>query len=297
MKLKNIFTLLLPLFVTHLTRAQATLEVVTKTIEKILPYNATGSILITGENSTIHVDRWEKPEVRIKVRLITKHRIKSVATEELENIKYLVEKKGNDIYLRNYFLSNEIKSTGCILKVEYELTVPAQCNFIIKNNLGNVDIKNTEGRLTVEAKFGNINLSNVKGAVSINLSVGDIQANQIAGTTVVKANHAHIEMENLFGKYDLKLVNSDLSFKPINRIEQLNVETKNGDVIYMLNNPEGYNYKLSTSYGEIKVPEIFKDKLHIEKNKALFESFTKKNTGSPLNIKSEFGNITLINNN
>lgn len=281
-------------FVSPLIQAQAILEVAAKTIEKQLSYTSAGTIILNGENATVKIDSWNKNEVKVKLKLITKHRVKTVAISALDNIKYLIEKKGDDIYLRNYFLSQDKSATGCILKVEYELTVPEKSNFSIKNNLGNVEVKNTEGKFDIEAKFGNINLSGIKGDIGINLSLGDIQAHQLDGTITIKANNSEINMENLSGKYRFTLVSSDLFFKPGNKIELLNIETKNGDVNLLLNPNDVYNYAFTTAYGEIKVPDIFKTKIINEKNNSSFNY--SNNVSSSVFIRSDFGNITLTHN-
>lgn len=282
-------------FISQGVQAQAMLEVAAKTIEKQLSCNSESTIILNGENATIRIDTWNKDEVKVKLKLITKHRIRTVAVEELDNIKYVIEKKGNTIYLRNYFLSQNKSATGCILKVEYELTVPARSNFSIKNNLGDVEVKNTEGKLDIEAKFGDINLSNTKGTIGINLSLGDIQADQVDGTITIQATHSELRMEKLSGKYYLKLVSSDLSFRPANRVELLDIETKNGDVNLFFNPGDNYNYTFNTSYGEIRVPDIFKSKVTKEQNKSSFK-YSINHPGPSVFISSDFGNITLTNN-
>jgi DUF4097 and DUF4098 domain-containing protein YvlB len=292
---KQLNYLLVLILFSQLIYAQTELEVVTKTIEKSIPFKPKGTIMITGENSTITIDHWEKEEVRIKLKLITKHRIKSVAVAELESIKYLIEKKDHTIYLRNYFLEKTASAEGCILKVEYELMLPKECNIQIKNSLGNIELKNGEGKIDIEAKFGNINLIAVRGNVTVDLKLGDIQASELNGINRFKASNATVNMDNLYGSYYLTLSNSDLIFKPVNTIDLLNVTANNGNVNVHLSNSDSYNYTFNTTYGEIKVPDNLRSMLLQKKNASSFVNY--KNKSHPvLSVKSNFGNVLLTTN-
>jgi DUF4097 and DUF4098 domain-containing protein YvlB len=282
----------LSLLLLHETKAQVTLEVVTRTIEKILPAAVDATVHIAGENASIRIDSWDKNEVRIRMKLVTKHRIKAVAVAEMENIKYIIEKKGKDLFLRDYFMASENGVTGCILKVEYELTVPFHCNLDINNNLGDIDLKTIEGRVDGLAKFGNISIENFKGDLSIDLSLGDIRMRQIGGTSAILANHSHLDMEEASGRHKLKLINSDLSFHSTKKVELLQVEAKNGNIECSIPNEDEYNYDFSVSFGEIILPDALKSKLKQQPNKMQFIHKDVKNTFS-LHIVSEFGNIIL----
>ena len=78
-------------------------------------------------------------------------------------------------------------------------------------------------------------------------------------------------MQNISGKCILKLANSDLFFKSGEKMELFNLETKNGDVTYSNKYTEDFNYLVSSYYGEIKTPELFKKYLHVEKGKSTLE--------------------------
>lgn len=293
MAFKKLLLVLLFLFTFTFIQAQVVLEVAAKTIEKMFAYNNAGTISIISENASIKINSWEKNEIKLILKLIAKHRIKTIAIEELNNIKYVAERKGEDIYLRNYFLERKDHiGPGSILKVEYELTVPKKATITINNNLGNIHIKNITGKITIDAKFGNIDLSGIKANVSIHLSLGDITIMESEGITTIKADHSTINMENISGKCTFKLINSDLFLKSIHKIDVLNVETKNGDVTYFNNDIEAYNYSISAYYGSITVPPVLKKFLIMDGNKSLFE---KKNPNiSPMvTIKSEYGNTIL----
>jgi hypothetical protein len=293
MRLKNTLSLLLIPLCFELAKAQMVLEVATKTIEKTFSYNSPETIVIGGENATIKINSWEKNEVRLTLKLIAKNRVKNIAVEELENIKYIAEKKGGTIYLRNYFLERKSQTgPGGILKVEYELMVPAKANITVNNSLGNVDIKNIEGKLTIDAKFGNVDLTNLKESILLNLSLGDLVINRATGTMNIKADHANVNMENISGKCYLKLMNSDLFFASKYKMDILNIETKNGNVNYLNKHPEDYNYQVTSYYGEIRVPEALKRYLRAEKSRSILEKRNEKNIQS-VNIKSEYGNVTI----
>lgn len=278
----------------QLVQAQGTLEVVSKTVEKKIPYNSSGTIVIVGENSTVKINSWSKDEVLIKIKLIAKHRTKSIAIAEVDKIIYTAEKLSKDIFLKNSFLEKTEQAAGVILKVQYELIVPIKSNISIKNNLGNIEIDNIEGNLSIDAKFGNINLNGVSGTATINVSLGDIDATKILGTSKINASHSSINMTNLSGKHTIKLVNGDLLFQPSGKVDLVNIEAKNGNVNLVLSPNDAYNYSFDATYGEIVLPELFKSKINSGKDKSTFLLYN-KNIPAFINAKCEFGNITLKN--
>lgn len=284
------FSLLLS---TSFMSAQVVLEVVTKTIERSFPYTNTGNIAIIGENASIKIIGSQGNEVKLTLKLISKNRHKEIAVEELNNIKYIAEKKGENIYLRNYFLERkEQASPGSILKVEYELSIPMKANVEINNNLGNVGIKNIDGKVSVIVRYGNVNLSNIKGGLFIDLSLGDATISQAGGTNNIKAEHSDIGMEDISGKCTFKLKSSDLSFKLNNTVEQVDVEARSGDITFLRNGAEEFNYEASSYYGGIRVIEGLKKYLHIDKNKSSLEKKDEK-ANKIINVKASYGNLII----
>ena len=78
--------------------AQTTVQVVTKMAEKSVLYVAGNVISIKGERSSIHITGWNRNEVYIKIKMISKHTDKATAEKELSYIRYAVNKSGNDLH-------------------------------------------------------------------------------------------------------------------------------------------------------------------------------------------------------
>lgn len=294
MKQAKFILLFFILIMANTAIAQTTLEVVTKTIEKSIAFKPGENILLLGENATINISTWAKDEVKIKIKLISKNRIKNVAVADQANIKHLIEKKGSTVYLRNYFVVQQSGSSGSILKVEYELTVPSKSNCVIKNSLGNITIDGVEGKMDIEEKFGNLNLTNCKGNISVKLNLGDMKADNLSGVISLLGTSANFNIINLSGQNTFDISNGDLFVQPLASISTLNVKAKNGEVTCSSKSITEFGYDFSSSYGEVKTPEFFKTKVKSEKTKTTFvylEGISKKPI---LKIKVEFGNINLI---
>lgn len=235
--------------------AQTKIQVVTTTVEKNFTPDKKHAILIRGEKASITVKEWTKPEVKVILKLISKHTDKAVAEKELNYMRYMLEKTKDGIYLKNYFaIKKGTDKVNAKLKAEYEIFVPAKSDLDIKNSYGNVSIKDIEGKITLDVEYGNINLQNLKGTLKIKSYFGDITGEKTDATFFGKINHSNITLVDMKGTYNIEGVYGEVSLTPQNKLTKLEIKITNGDVTLETGDFKKYNYSLESTFGDIKLP-------------------------------------------
>jgi hypothetical protein len=274
--------------------SQTKIQVVTKTIEKDVPF-VTGDILrVAGEKSTVEVKGWSGNYVKVKMQLIAKHPERSVAERELNYLKYTINKDQNTINLNNYFLSNsvyedEVKSN---LKCQYEILVPVNCYVVVSNKYGDVKVSGVNNSVEISAELGNISLSSIKGEMKIKVAYGDIKGDNLEGNFFCKAQKSDMILSNVGGAYKIESSYGKITITPTSNFKGLDINSSKTEVVFNSRDYR-YNYKLSTTFSDIQLPEEYRK--NIAKSMAGKSSFDlKAATENPLiQISTSYSPITL----
>ena len=179
------------------------------------------------------------------------------------------------------------------LKAEYEIFAPPKAIINITNNYGNISIKNTEGKLTINNEYGNVMLQGIKGKIKLNTYFGDISGELISGSFTAQTNHSDIVLNNTQGSYDIDVVYGEISLSLGEKISGINIKAQNGDVTIETNNFKQFNYKLTSSFGDIKLPNGHNYEF-IKYTDAEKSIYYESAYGNPLiNTKTSFGQIII----
>ena len=291
--LPYIILILLLFLLNEASTAQTTttLQVVTKVVEKTLPFKPNQTLKIKGVKSKIEITGWDKEEVKIKVSLISKNIDKKTAENDLTHIKQSISKTSSGLLLTNDYDAGKI---GSGLSVMYEIMIPSKCQLDIKNSYGNVLVKEINGKLALDVEYGNIDLYNISGVINIKSYFNDITAENLSTSlSSIISNHSDIKLSNIKGNYTIENTYGDLSILSINEVKKLSIKSSKSDVNVFTNGMNKYNYNLSTNYGEIKLP--LDTKYHLTENtetqKKLISSAP--NISNIITISNSFGDVTI----
>jgi hypothetical protein len=260
------------IFSAHSGFSQTKIQVVTKTIEKDMPYTAGDMLRIAGEKSSVDVKGWSGNYIKIRMQLISKHPDRSIAERELNYLKYTIGKDKNTVSLNNYFLSNsvyedEVKSN---LKCQYEVWAPVNCSVVVSNKYGDVKVSGINNLVEVSAELGNISLSGIKGEMKIKVSYGDIKGDNLDGNFFCKAQKSDMNFSNVGGSYKIESAYGKIAITPASSFKGLDINSSKTEVIFN-SRDYPYNYKLSTTFSDIQLPEEYRK--NVLKNMAGKSSF------------------------
>lgn len=293
MRNTKILSIICLLFWAGVSTGQATLQVVTKKIEKTLSFKNGYVVNIEGEKAEIVINTWDKDEVLLKMELIAKHPERLVAEKDLKNMKYVADRIGKKIYLRNYLaLAKNQEKPKSNLKAKYEITIPSSCPVNLNNYFGKAAIQDVKKELKVNSEFCKLQLTNIEGKVEIKTHFGDIDARNMAGRTLIVANRSNMVLRQLVGEFDIKAKYGLIQIDTDNKDLQLNIDAEKSDIQFM-RPPIGFNFSLTAHHGRISVPEHMKFNF-LEKSKELQKAiFETTESRSTINIKTSFGRIVL----
>jgi hypothetical protein len=286
------------LFAAGSAGSQTMLQVVTKTIEKTIPYKNGHEVNIEGEKAEIGVLTWEKNEVRVLLELVAKNESRKVAEEDLDRMNYSTEQHGNMIYFRNYIeKSKDGKLPSSDLKAIYTITLPADCPVYLKNNFGLTYVSDLSNALRINSEFSKINLENLRGKIGISSRFGDIIGQRIDGEVTMTTRRSDITLHEISGNWNINAEYGILKFftNPSPELLSLNINAAKSDVYFFDPEPKSYGYSLTAHYGTITVPRDLKFN-YLENSDMLKKAiFSSKIGKSNISIKISFGDIVIRN--
>ena len=274
------------------TMGQTRLQVITKTIEKRFTASASTSIKIEGEKSSIKINTWSKNEVKVLLKLISKSPDKEEAENELAYQRYILEKRKETIYMKNYLaMPKNVTKLSSIQVASYEITIPRGCKIELFNQYGDVDIADLFGVLTLEVKYGKIKLENLNAAIQIQSYFGDLIMRNVDGQVDIIANHTKINLDELSGDIKLSSTLGDVFVGHMDDIKSLEIVASKADIT--LDNPNYQQFKISleSKFGDILVPLKYEKyfKTSNRDNKSfIYEPLAKENS---ISLRTSFGNI------
>ena len=273
--------------------AQSELQVFTKTITKTLNYKETEKIIVDGEKARIDISGWYKNEVKISINFISKHPDKAIARDELEYSKYLIQQKGNQILIKNFYsIPDKVKEVRSNLKVEYSIRVPFNCTIEVRDYFGNVNINDLTGSMTFNILYGDLDLNNCSGILDVNINFGDVNSRHTNGRLVLNATHSEITMKDLDGTVHINAKSCDIFLATKNKLNMLTIDAEKSDVQFE-GDFDHYAYELVTSYGDINIPSKSSSFLEHQDDRDLFH-YQSKEMYPLVSIKTSFGKITIL---
>lgn len=286
------------IFLVGKIEAQNAFQVVTKTIEKTIPYKNGYEVNIEGEKAEILVETWNKNEVKVLLELVSKNTNKKTAEKDLGRMNYSTEQHGNKIYFRNYIeTTSSSKLPESDLKAIYTITLPADCPVYLKNNFGLTQVSNLTKALKIQSEFSKITLDNLRGKIGINTRFGDVEGRQIDGDVSINSRRSNLTLYDIKGNWNITAQYGILKFftNPSPELLSLNIEGQKSDVYFFDPKPNAYGYTLTAHYGNITVPNDLKFN-YLENTDQLKKAiFSSKIGSSNISIKISFGDITIRN--
>jgi hypothetical protein len=279
------------------SNAQTTVQVVTKTIEKRLPYKTGNAVNIDAEKAEVTLKTDAKlKQVNIKIELISKHPTLEIAKKDLDAMKYITEVIGNTVYIRNYVaIAKGSEKPSSDLKTRYFIVVPPDAAVSLKNNFGKLYISDLNNKLNIVAEFCKTVLNDIKGDISINARLGDIEANRLDGNIKIQSNRSDITLSILRGVCDIQAQYGKIRIDADRTFTKLNVKAEKADVYF--SPPIGMNMTcfLDAEYGKVILPKSLNVK-YLEKSKAREKvRFQQNPSQTEATIFTTFGTIQIEN--
>lgn len=244
------------LFLTSLSFSQTPVQVVTKVVEKDLPYVDGQRLLVNAQKADVILNGWNRPTVSVKLRLVAKHPDRAVAEREVAYHQYVLQANNGQIDLSNRFVipqrAGKLQSQ---LKAIYEVNVPTRALITLTNSFGDVRLNNLAGDVNIKFEFGKLTLDDIGGKLTIASEYGDIDGRSVNAILVCKAEKADISLRDLGGSNRIQSRYGKLTLVPnASTLSALVVEAARTDILLSPLRLDGFQYDLQTTFGDLRVP-------------------------------------------
>ncbi|MEZ0487942.1 DUF4097 family beta strand repeat-containing protein [Fibrella aquatica] len=278
------------LWIPLLSRAQTPVQVVTKVVEKDLPYTAGQPIRINAQKADVTIRGWNRPTVSIKLRLVAKHPDKAVAEREVAYHQYTLQANGNALDLSNRVVVSGGKAQSQ-LKAIYEVNVPEKALLTIGNSFGDISLRGLSGEVTLKFEFGKLTLDDMAGKLTITSSYGDIEGRSIDALLTLKSEKADMVLRDLGGTCRITSHYGKLLVQPNPQtMKAFSLEAARAETTIQTRIITDFRYDVIATYADIRVPDGVTDDLSKFGSK---QTFTYEPPGRKVElvIRSSYANV------
>lgn len=270
--------------------AQTQVEVITKTINKTIPYLSGLSVSIQGQGARILVTGSESNEIELTLKLISKGLNKKIAEKELAYQKYVIDELNETIVIRNYLLLPNNVELSTIQEAVIEIKVPNNCDLSISNSFGSIELKSLEGKLKVTSEYGDITIQNFIGQCNIKGNYGDIKAKKISGRFIADLDHTELELSAFSGSATIDSNLGSMLLIDPGAIGSFRADGEKTDLVVRRINVEDYHWDIRSKYGQIEVPHALEESDMDKKENRIL---TGDGSLPKFQLITDFGSITV----
>jgi hypothetical protein len=270
--------------------SQETLQVVTKSIDKT--FDRSQNLKIDAEKADIELMVWDGDKIKVNIELVAKHPDRKMALKDLEMLKYVADKFGNEIVLRNYLQTqNESNKIESNLKAKYVIKIPESMAVSIHNSFGKISVSGKYKLLQLKTDFCNAELKNITGNLKLDTHYGDVLCQNISGKINIKTDRTNLTVNDISEECIILSQYGKLKIQRITNLQKLNIDAQKSEITLVGIPLKNYAFHLVNDYGKLKIPSGFSSSTQNNHQVAMLN----ENLVSKIYISNSFG-ITSIEN-
>ncbi len=183
--------------------------------ERELQTSGRATLILSNQIGQVTIQTHDGPTAVIKATKKISVAKEKEANEILDNIDVKVEQSGDKITVTTNIgdVPEGKKSLwrkllggteeNPLLAVDYDITVPRQCDLTIENTSGSVTISDLTGAVSLQTSAGSGVLSNISGAVTITGSGGRLSLQQIVGDVSIATSNGPVAATAVTGNVSI----------------------------------------------------------------------------------------------
>ena len=239
-------------------RAQQKVQVVARTLEQSWPCPPGLVVRIRAEKATVKVRSWDRPTVRVVLRLSARHPERAVAEQDLPAARYRFGQSGSALDLINFFaLPTGAAAVRSDLRAEYTVLMPAANALQVVNAYGQTELADLSGSLKLEQDFGQVTLQNLRGRLLATVRYVDLTADNVQGDFTCEASKSAVVLTDLAGTCVVRNYYGSVRVQPAPGLRKLTVVADRSEVVLSAPQPELFAYQLSVQHGTLALPAAY----------------------------------------
>ena len=181
------------------------------------------------------------------------------------------------------------------IKTGFRIKLPSDIKIIAKSNSGDINIRNIEKNVNVEAKSGDIKIRNIAGSIKAKTNSGDINILKVKKNVKVEAKSGDIKIQNITGSVKAKTNSGDIALNNVSG--GLEARTNSGDIKGIFKSTKtSKKVNLKTTSGDVsaRFPKNSIIAVDAETNSGKIHNEFSGKTGLPLTVRINSGNISIV---
>lgn len=269
--------------------AQEKIQVVTRTVTKIVNQSDITGITIKAEKATIRIGKSNNNQVKIKILLVSKNPSRRTAEEDLKYCDYNIKNRSKVLFLSNSFQPKDsYKQIASNLSALYDIEVPDNLTLNISNIYGDLTIEGIKGTQSITVNFGQVYLNEISGSLNIRSWFTDISGEVLNGPIKIDAQNAGIKLSQINDILNINSHFGEISLTDLNASVYINGDMTK--VNLAVDNTENYTFRLTSLKDKIILPATLTKNL-VKKSGA--NSFQYGSGKFLINITTSYNSITV----
>lgn len=176
-----------------------------KKLSKSYPIHSTGTVDISNLYGSIVVRSWDRPEVKMDVRIVTRANSAEAAEVAWDRIAILFNSTGPERVIGATEIQPERSVSGWLFKsinvnyaiedtkIYWTVHLPATVNFVSEARYCNVTLPDLDGRNDLAIKYGNLDAGKLSGNTTIDLSYGNGRVNTLGDNSSIHLRYGRFD--------------------------------------------------------------------------------------------------------
>lgn len=288
-----------------------------KTFDKTYKVGKSDVLAIENKFGKVHVNTWDKNEIRVKVDVIARANSESRAQDILEKIDIEDSKSGNRISVKTEMESMNISgNSNKGFEINYIIYMPDDNELAIKNSFGDVYLPDFKGRTDLNIKYGSLKAQRMSNASNklklaysngncsfmnkgdVDIAYSDFDLGNV-NTVLGSSKFSEFRIDNLNEVLDLDVKYGVLRVDNISKnVERIDVDSGFTPVTLRFEDNSAFNFDVNVQFGDFNVNKNLVNITSQEKGhtsaeyKGKYGSTTSKGS---VNINSKYGDVKFTN--
>ncbi len=182
--------------------ANAAQDTATRSFEKTLTLGANQTLAMEHKFGEVHIHGENSREVKISATIRVQATTQAEAEHNADQIKIEVSQDAEGIKVRTVYPDQHAwyirVGKGPSYSVDYDIAVPSDAKLWLRNNFGNVEVRNVRGWADIENGHGKLELRD-SGAAKLTNSFGQVDVNGADGNLTVVNNNGAVTVSTSEG--------------------------------------------------------------------------------------------------
>jgi hypothetical protein len=185
-----------------------------------------GKVVLTNISGDIEVRTWNRAEVDIDAKKISKASTMEKAKQYADKVTIEIDKQGDVLTIKTDYPKTSIRNLN--VSVEYVLMIPEKASASMKSVSGDIVMRKIGGKAKANSVSGDLVMEMIAGPVVANAVSGDVKIKKAESGVECESVSGELVIENVTGNAFLKAVSGDISVRGM--IGSVEAESVSGDV-------------------------------------------------------------------